>query len=331
MTARRREPAPGVFRLVLPLPFPDLKAVNAYALSDADGVTLVDCGIHNPSSEDGYGWYELVDALGACDIEPASIVRLVITHPHPDHYGMAARVVAESGCDLWMHRRAAGALEVYRDPGPAIARLRARLQAEGLEPAEVDELASFEDWRSYVPEVVDAAVWLDGGESFECGSRTWEIIHTPGHSPAHIGLWSSPEGALVSGDHLLGTITPHIDVGEGAEDPLDDFLSSLRRLEELDPMLVLPGHGRPFDDGAERARTVARHHDRRLGSILQVIRRRPRSASSIANEIFGDALLHFHRRLALGETLAHLIYLLNRGEVERIGGPRGYLYVKASR
>jgi glyoxylase-like metal-dependent hydrolase (beta-lactamase superfamily II) len=331
VTARRREPAPGVFRLVLPLPFPDLKVVNAYALAGDDGVTLVDCGIHDPARDDEHGWGALVRGLEACELRPTDIARLVVTHPHPDHYGMAARVVTESGCDLWMHRRAAKSLEDYRDPGGAVARLRARLVAEGLAADEVDELAGFEDWRAYVPEVATPSTWLSGGERFTAGTRAWEIVHTPGHSEAHVCLWSMPERALISGDHLLGSITPNVDIGEDRDDPLAEFLDSLRRVEELDPELVLPGHGRPFDDGGERARTLARHHDRRLGSILQVIRRRPCSASAIAEEIFTGALLHFHRRLALGETLAHLTYLVNRGEVERIDGPDGYLYVKASR
>jgi glyoxylase-like metal-dependent hydrolase (beta-lactamase superfamily II) len=328
VTARRREPAPGVFRLVLPLPFPDLKMVNAWALADHDGVTLVDCGIHDPALGPGGSWEQLVAALGACEIGPERISRLVVTHPHPDHYGMAGRVIGASGCELWMHRRAAPALDDYRDPAAAVARLRARLEAEGVGPAEVEELVSFEDWGSYVPEVVDATTWLEGGERFIAGDRSWEVVHTPGHSAGHVCLWSASDHGLVSGDHLLGSITPHIDLGDEGEDPLEEFLASLRRLEELEPRLVFPGHGRAFDDGAERARTLIRHHDRRLGSILQVIRRRPRRASEIADEIFTDALLNFHRRLALGETLAHLTYLVNRNEVERSDGPDGHLYVK---
>jgi glyoxylase-like metal-dependent hydrolase (beta-lactamase superfamily II) len=328
VTARRREPAPGVFRLVLPLPFPDLKMVNAWALADDAGVTLVDCGIHDPGLGPDGSWEQLVAALGACDMGPESITRLVVTHPHPDHYGMAGRVIAASGCELWMHRRAAPALDDYRDPAAAVARLRARLEAEGIARAEVEELASFEDWGSHVPEVVEPTIWLDGGESFGAAARSWAVVHTPGHSRGHVCLWSGSDHLLVSGDHLLGSITPHVDLGDEGEDPLKEFLDSHRRLEDLDPRLVLPGHGRAFDDGAERARTLIRHHDRRLGSILQVIRRQPRSASEIAQEIFTDALLHFHRRLALGETLAHLTYLVDRDEVERIDGPDGRLYVK---
>jgi glyoxylase-like metal-dependent hydrolase (beta-lactamase superfamily II) len=159
------------------------------------------------------------------------------------------------------------------------------------------------------------------------------VIHTPGHSRSHICLWSATDRILISGDHLLPTITPHIDFKRGLEeDPLGEFLDSLAVIERLDPALVLPGHGRPFDGGAERARVVARHHDRRLGAIVQVIRNEPRTANEITDEIFGTSLLHFERRLALGEALAHLVYLRRRGEIERVRRDDGvYVYRKVSR
>ena len=95
--------------------------------------------------------------------------------------------------------------------------------------------------------------------------------------------------------------------------------------------MVLPGHGHPFEEGAERARIIQRHHDRRLGSILQVIRREPCTAERITEEIFGGELLNFQKRLALGEALAHLAYLRKRGEIERIEENGTFLYRKVSR
>jgi glyoxylase-like metal-dependent hydrolase (beta-lactamase superfamily II) len=159
------------------------------------------------------------------------------------------------------------------------------------------------------------------------------MIATPGHSPSHVCLWDASERLLISGDHLLPTITPHIDYRRGEdEDPLGQFLDSLDRIEELDPALVLPGHGRPFTDGAARARVVARHHDRRLGSILQVVRNEPHTADEITDEVFGNTLLNFQRRLAIGEALAHLAYLWKRGEIERFTDDDGaYRYRKVRR
>jgi glyoxylase-like metal-dependent hydrolase (beta-lactamase superfamily II) len=330
---RRREPAEGVFRLVLPLPFPGLDEVNAYLLSDDAGHTLVDCGIRLLEEERDHGWIDLLEALAACDAAPGDVKRLIVTHAHIDHYGMAARLVEETGCELWMHELAHEELQMYRDPEKGRERLRELLSDHGVGRDELDEVTAFEDWRPFVSGVVEATRPLQGGERITIGAREWEIVHTPGHARSHVCVWNESDGALISGDHLLPTITPHIDFErQGEEDPLGDFLESLTRVEKLDPRLVLPGHGRPFAEGAERARIIARHHDRRLGAILQVVRREPRTASDITEEIFGSTLLNFQRRLALGEALAHLAYLRKRGEVERIEGDDGsFLYKKVDR
>ncbi|MDQ3981864.1 MAG: MBL fold metallo-hydrolase, partial [Actinomycetota bacterium] len=332
-------------RLVLPLPFPGLNAVNAYLLTGTeagagsagppskDGATLVDCGMRNPQPEGDHGWDDLTAALEAAGGGVDAIARLAVTHTHIDHYGMAARIVSETGCELWMHRCAHEDLELYRDPEGRTASLRELLADHGASPDELDELTQFEDWRPFVSGVVDATHPCDGGETFSAGDRTWTVVHTPGHARSHVCLWSDFDGLLISGDHLLPTITPHIDFERGGEeDPLGEFLDSLQKIEELDPQMVLPGHGKPFLEGADRARVIARHHDRRLGNILQVIRREPRSATEIVDEVFGSELLHFERRLALGEALAHLAYLRKRGEVERIETEDGkLLYRKVSR
>lgn len=332
MDHRRRQPAPGIFRLVLPLPFPGLDRVNAYMLLDDAAPTLVDCGIFNPHPAGEHGWFDLTSELAEAAIEVPHLRRLVVTHPHIDHYGMAGRVVDAARCELWMHDFATEEIEVYRHPLRAIQDLREMLVDHGVDSDELDDVTAFEDLRGFIFRVVEPTRRLAGGESFDAAGRTWSIVHTPGHSRAHICLWSASDGILISGDHLLPTITPHIDFRRGADDdPLGDFLASLETIEELEPSLVLPGHGRPFEDGAERARAIERHHHRRLGSILQVIRRSPRTAEEITDEVFGDALLNVQRRLALGEALAHLAYLRKRGEVERIDDNGTYKYLKKGR
>lgn len=330
---KRREPAPGVHRLVLPLPFPGLDRVNAYLIAGGGDTTLVDCGIYVPDDKDDHGWDDVVAALDACGVAPTDVTRLFVTHSHIDHYGMAARFVERAGCELWMHEATIEDLSAYRDPEGTRQRLRELFRDHGVDPEEVEELTKFEDWRAFVSGLIEPDVILKGGEEIEIGSRTWEFIYTPGHSRSHLCMWSSADRLLVSGDHLLPKITPHIDFRRGADDdPLGDFLASLAVVEKLDPALVLPGHGRPFEEGAERARIVARHHDRRLGSILQVIRHEPRSAAEITNEIFGTTLLNFERRLALGEALAHIRYLAERGDVERSQRDDGtFVYKKTSR
>jgi glyoxylase-like metal-dependent hydrolase (beta-lactamase superfamily II) len=331
---RRREPAPGVFRLVPPLPFQGLERVNSYLLEDRAGCMLVDCGIYQPTEEPAHGWDEVVGALRACGHEPGDVKRLVVTHPHVDHYGMAGRFVEETGAALVMHQGSRADLEAYRDPAGAAQRLGHLLEDYGVPPDESNELTAFEDWRAYVSNVVDPTTAVAGGESLDCGGRSWTVVHTPGHSASHICLFSEEDRLLLSGDHLLPTVTPHIDFaeGNGDGDALGDYLDSLEKVAALEPSLVLPGHGRPFDEGAARAAVIARHHDRRLGSILQVIRREPRTVSEITDEVFGSELFDFQRRLAIGEAIAHLVYLQRRGEVDRVTRDDGSrAYIKVSR
>ena len=324
----RRQPAPGIDRLVTPLPFEGLDRVNSYALADDDGITVVDCGIF----DQGRGAAPLEDALRASGAALTDISRLVITHPHPDHYGLAGLLVEKTGCELWMHSEARADLEIYRDPGTAADELAAALARHGVPVSELPEVRAYEDWRQFISGAVEASHWLEGDETFVAGNRSWQVVHTPGHDGAHICLWAQADGLLISGDTLLSSITPHVDHrGELGPDPLGDFLTSLARLEELDPSLVLPGHGRPFDSGAERAKAISAHHQRRLGSFLQVIRRKARTAADVAQEVFGPELLDFHRRLALGETIAHLEYLRLRSEAELSEEGGIYMYAKAKR
>lgn len=316
---------------MLPLPFPGLDRVNAYLLRDGDGVTLVDCGIYFPDDGGDHGWTDLDAAFAAVGVRVDDVDRLIVTHPHIDHYGMAARLVAVTGCELWMHEASIEEIGYYRDPDAVTQRVKQLLAEHGVEPDEVDALAAYEDWRPFLAGVVDPSRPVTGGEEITAAGRSWQIVHTPGHSPAHICLFTEEGSLLISGDHLLPTVTPHIDFRRGDDDPLGDFLASLGKIEVLAPDLVLPGHGRPFDDGADRARSVERFHDRRLGSILQVIRHESRTADEITDEIFGTTLLHFERRLALGEALAHLAYLRRRGEVERLEGDDGTFRYRKTR
>lgn len=332
MEHRKREPAPGVFRLVLPLPFPGLDRVNAYLLKDASGATLVDCGIHDPARDEG-GWEDLVSAIEATGYELEHVTRLILTHTHIDHYGLAARMKETLGCEIWIHAAGDRELDVLRDPVSHAEKLRKALSEHGVDEEDLDELTQFEDWRRFVSGVVGADRWLSGGETVTVGERDWDIVYTPGHARSHVCLFSASDQVLISGDHLLGSITPHIDFERDSdEDPLGLFLDGLQKVERLDPQLVLQGHGRPFDEGAERARVVERHHDRRLGAILQVVRKEPHTANEITDEIFGATLLNFQRRLALGEALAHLAYLVKRGELETSRRDDGHIvYLKASR
>jgi glyoxylase-like metal-dependent hydrolase (beta-lactamase superfamily II) len=301
-------------------------------LADPAGCTLVDAGMFLPD-DDGFGWDDIEAAFAACGHSPSDVSRLVITHTHIDHYGMAGRFVERTGCELWAHPAADRDIDLYQHPEERVRRLRELFLDHGVAASELDELTQFEDWRRFISDVILPTNHVTDGDVVTVDDREWQVIYTPGHSANHICLFSPADRLLISGDHLLPTITPHIDYERhGQKDPLGDFLDSLAKVEKLNPAITLPGHGGPFEEGADRARIVARHHERRLGSILQVVRHEAHTAEEITQEIFGSTLLNFQKRLALGEALAHIKYLSQRGEIERVRDEEGrWVYRKASR
>jgi glyoxylase-like metal-dependent hydrolase (beta-lactamase superfamily II) len=120
------------------------------------------------------------------------------------------------------------------------------------------------------------------------------------------------------GDTVLGKITPHIGWMADPSDPLGQFLGSLEKVASLEPSFVLPGHGRPFERGAERARSIASHHDLRLRRCIEILLRHgPSNAMEVARHLFDRDLFFYEERLALAETLSHLEHLRLRGRIHR--------------
>jgi glyoxylase-like metal-dependent hydrolase (beta-lactamase superfamily II) len=313
------EPAPGIFRLVLPLPFRAVESVNAYLIRDPSGSVLVDCGVYWPD-EPSHGMDALEAALSACGASAGEIRTLLVTHPHIDHYGLACLLVDKTGAEVWMHP--AGQLDfvAFGDPEGERARLHRVLASHGVEPSDIEALSQemVDGWAPYLSGVVPGTHHLWGGERFPTGGREWEVLFTPGHSRAHLCLWSADDRILLSGDHMLPGIASPISFHHGLDDdPLGQYLDSLERIEALAPQLVLPGHGRPFTDGKRRARAIIESKERRMGQTLQVIEREALTAREITERVYAKAVLSYQVRMAVGEALAQLACLRKRGQVLR--------------
>jgi glyoxylase-like metal-dependent hydrolase (beta-lactamase superfamily II) len=318
------EVAPGVFRLVLPLGIHGISSVNGYLLADAHASTLVDCGVWT-GAEGGRGTRALEDGLVACGLSLSRLRRLVITHAHIDHYGIAGEVVARSGAELWMHRLTDLDIARYRDPEAAVD-VRAQMLADhGMYGSALERASTgLRDWLPVMPSIAEPARRLRGGERFLAGGRTWQVVHTPGHSPGHVCLWSEQDRMLLSGDHLLPRIGSPVTFERGFErDPMGSYLASLRRVAELAPELVLPGHGAPFRNGARRAAMVERGKRRRLGQVMALIQAEPLPVTEIAARLFGRRLSGSAQHFAMAEALAFLAYYDVRGQARRIRGPDG--------
>jgi len=303
----------GVGQIRLPLPFPGLKWTNAYVIRGDRGLTLIDCGVDDKATR-----HALEAGLAELGFALEEVTTLICTHMHPDHMGLAQRLVAEGPAQLVMHESAADSLARYNDWTIARRGLAA-LAAEHGAPAEFIARTVAPDPR---PDWAGTAVTpdrhvKDGEEISVDDGRQLTAIHTPGHEVSHICLVDSETGVLFSGDHVLPRITPVVMYDDADADPLGTYLDSLGRIEAMDVDLTYPAHVDVLERGSLRARQIILHHERRLGAMVQEVRNTPKTAWQIVGEVFRPHLDPLQERLALAETLAHLEYLRLRDELTR--------------
>src|SRR5438128_5396243 len=297
------------------MPF-ELRHVNVYLLRDGNQYTLVDTGLQTEESRQ-----VLNQKLAAMKVRVDRINRILITHIHPDHFGLAGELRERSGAELIIHRlevalmepRYARAEDLVRDVGKW-------LSLNGV-PEEEDEFVKSASMgaREYVS-VVEPCTLLEGAERLPVDDTELEGAWTPGHSPGHCCFYWPARGVLLSGDHLLPKISPNIGLHpQSGADPLDDYLGSLDRIRRLEVNLVLPAHGDPFGDHRERIAAIMRHHDERKTALVDLARDGAKSGWQLAGGLFRGVMERnvFQQRLALQETLAHCQSLAVEGRLRK--------------
>ena len=298
-----------IAQIRLPLPFPRLRSVNAFVVEGSDGLTLIDCGVDSAE-----GWEALTSGLSVLGYGVGDISKIVGTHLHVDHMGMAARVAEAASARFIMHEAAAAGLDEYNDWSITTARQSDLAALNGAPPEAVAEMREPQPRAGWAtPGVPPTRAVKDGDLIAVDEGRTLEVLHTPGHDAAHICLIDSRTGVLFSGDHVLPRITPVV-LHDSASDRLATYTSSLQRIEGLGVGLTYPAHGTVIERGSIRARQIILHHERRLGGIVQELRYGPKTAWDILEAIFRPNLLVFEKRLAFSETMAHLAHLEARSE-----------------
>ena len=308
------EVAEGVHELRLPIPFED-GHVNVFMLPDGDEVDLIDCGMNQPES------LELLrEAMHQAAGPDARLRTLLVTHIHPDHYGAAGVLTHDWGAELYLHR-----LEIplvhprYLELDALVADVHRYLLANGV--PEVDAEVMQNASRSFARSVSTSprAIPLDGAERLRLGRRQLRVVWTPGHSPGHVCLFDPADGLLFAGDELLPEDTPNIGLHpQSTPNPLQDFMTSLRRLAAFAPSLVLPAHGRPFTTAQERVEQLIVFHEKRKDRILTLLGEQTLSAWDIALGLWGHREHHWEQRLALQEALAHLQAMAEEDRVEKL-------------
>ncbi|MYW69864.1 MBL fold metallo-hydrolase [Streptomyces sp. SID8379] len=313
--------AEGVWSIPLPLPANPLRYVLVYALECRGGVVLVDAGWDDEPS-----WQALGSGLATAGYGVQDVRAVLVTHQHPDHLGLAARIREASGAWVALHRldaRPAGAPRTAEEHGLL---LHAQLVEHGAPVDEADRILAALDM-SWLEREPRPDVLLEDGEIIRLPGRELTTIWTPGHSPGHSCFYDRTREALFSGDHVLPRITPQVAVhATTTDDPLGRFLVSLERLEGLPVDEVLPAHEYRFRGLDRRLRVMARHHTDRLAELSALLSAAPgTTAWDLARTVTWsrpwDSFTPVSRRFALGETLAHLRLLEARREARPVRRP----------
>ena len=314
--------APGIWWLRMPLPFA-LDHINLWLLEDGPSWTIVDCGYTSPETK--AAWLRVFDErLGG-----RGVSRVLATHYHPDHMGLAHWLTERFEAPLWTSEKEWLCAQLLsREDGPDLTAIRSGFAREaGLDAAASEVFAlRHHNYRRGVPVVPAAYRRLGDGTVIEIGGRRWQVIVGEGHAPEHACLYCAEGRVLIAGDQILPKISPNISVPahEPEGDPLARYLASLKKLARAIPpdTLVLPSHNLPFFGVAQRIAELEAHHRARCADALAACAR-PSSAAELMPVLFRRKLDAQQTSFALGEALAHLHYLKGQGEVERRLGPDG--------
>ncbi|WP_016906693.1 MBL fold metallo-hydrolase [Streptomyces xiaopingdaonensis] len=327
----------GVWSIPVPIPDNPLGHTLVHLVETDTGPVVVDTGWDHPSS-----WQALTEGLRACGTSVEELKGVVLTHYHPDHHGLSARVREASGAWIAMHAADADVVRRSRETAPAswLLSLLDRLALTGAPEEEIAPLRAFaaEAGPDAVPghhaalpdrEIVP-------GELLDLPGRRLRAIWTPGHTPGHVCLHLEEEhpnpgtltghGRLFSGDHLLPTVSPHIGLYEDPEDdsvdPLGDYLDSLERVDRLRPAEVLPAHQYAFTDSRGRVAELLSHHGERLEEMYALLAEGPCTPWELAERMTWNrpwAEIPFASRgMAVSEVAAHLWRLVKLGRAEQV-------------
>ncbi len=311
------EVAEGILWLRLPLPMM-LDHVNVYALDEGDSWTVVDTGVHTPRA------VALWEALLAGPLRGKPVGRVIATHHHPDHIGMAGWLMERVNATLWTSQTSwlmarMFILDVEDRPAPQALEFS---RAGGMDPEIFAQRATerpFNFSDSCAPIPVGYRRITDG-EVIRAGGRDWDVRMGGGHAPEHVTLWSREDALVIAGDQILPGISPHIGVypSEPEANPLADWLDSCARLapHARADHLVLPGHKLPFSGLPIRIRQLAENHHSALDR-LRAFLSGPRTAAECFPLLFRRRIDEGTYGLALAESVAHLNHLLHAGEVRR--------------
>ncbi len=302
-------------RIVVPTPFA-VGPANVYVIT-AEPLTLIDTGTNTPETEAA-----LMAGLATAGIPPGRIERIVITHGHPDHFGLAPRIRELSGAEVLI-----GAADVPKvvSNGSMFRATGRLLLSEGMPVETLLEMGDRQrrqDFRDLHP-AVEGIVALHGGESLSFDGFELQVLHLPGHTAGHVCLCDDASGVLFSGDTLLLNITPNPLLEPDPADPserrrsLVEYVGTLDRLAAMPLTEVFPGHGPPIEDPHALIEEMRDHHRRRSADLESRLTPEGKTGWQLANELF-PSLTGFDNFLAVSEVVGHMDLLVDAGRAQAV-------------
>lgn len=307
----------GLHRVVVPLTGNPLREINSYVLTSRGRNLVIDTGMNRPDCR------EVLEAgLEALGVD-LSRTDFIATHLHADHAGLISTLLRK-GSRAFMGELDAEPLRIdfakWLENNP-VAEYAAR---SGFPAGELQTSLQNHPGAKYSGRISVEYVPLRGGEIFEVGAYRLQVIATPGHTNGHISLYEPSKRIFISGDHVLGDITPNIQAWTDDQDPLAVYLSSLEKVDELDVELCLPGHRSLIHDFSKRIAELVEHHRVRANEVISILAEGPRTAYETASAMSWDIVASsweefpvLQRWFATGEAIAHLRYLEGKGLVGR--------------
>jgi glyoxylase-like metal-dependent hydrolase (beta-lactamase superfamily II) len=303
-----------IIPLAIPTPF-YVGDVNVYLVKE-DPLTLIDVG---PKTGDAYR--VLTDKLGRIGIKLSDIRRIVLTHAHEDHCGLAKRIRDEAkNAEILVHEWETGHLfgRLAQDQH------RELLLRSGVPPAVFDEMRSLYQDISLLTDALEDGDYrtLNDDEELEFAGGTLRVLHTPGHTPGSCSFVREANRTIVCGDCVLKRITPNPIVSPDPIDPsrrfpsLGEYLVSLARIREYRPTLVYGGHGEPINDFEEIFHRYVRAIDDRQRKVVSLVSNDGATAFEVASKLFANSFdADVHRFLAVSEAIAHLDHAEREGKL----------------
>ncbi|MEO0369804.1 MAG: MBL fold metallo-hydrolase, partial [Pseudomonadota bacterium] len=311
--------AEGVFWLRLPMPMA-LDHVNLWLLRDGDGWTVIDTGLDDPKCKEI--WQSLLQDV----IDPKKLNRIIVTHFHPDHIGLAGWLARQCDCKVLM---TAGEYYYYRtilerNLEDVDKDLRRYFSELNFPRKAHDRMISFFSVDEKPPETRvtrDIVEFIKEGDCLEINGSNWQIICGAGHSPEHACLYNAEQQILISGDQAIPRISSNVSVyyGNRHTDPLGDWISSCEKLDRDIPAdtLILPAHQEPFKDIQARMQQMIVDHHALLNRVRIAMQDDWLTVDKVRAVMFTRELSNLEIALATGEAQAHLSYLLHRNELIR--------------